>query len=412
MRLRIKKNKYKEKLLNHSIYKEIKEWFKYFPREVWLIGGITRNILLNRERDLYIKNSNFDIDICSAALPEVVLKWANLNNYKAAIINESHLVVSIIIKGIRIEHTTFRKEIKCDGKYATIIPANSIRKDIKRRDFTINSIGISTKGRFIFPKYALKDIENKTLRFIGNPTKRIKESKIRYLRAFRFKTEYKLNFEVKTEYALKDISSEHLRNLPSDAFIKELRKINYNKSFVKDLIEFNFFEKLIEVSHFDKDLFESLLEEPTLVNLFNYLNISNTYAYINNYFYFHRYDIKLNTYSYQDFIKRLNLNLNTFKSWFNLSNKEIDIVSDYEKARELKYIKNYFPEEWILFKPKVINKKELAGHFKISNQLLELEKLIPAKKDCLPYIKNMSEVNETYKKTIKLYISFYKNLIK
>ena len=58
--------------------------------------------------------------------------------------------------------------------------------DAHRRDFSINAIYLNSSGEIFDPFNGLKDIKNKKLRFIGNPTTKIKEDYLRIIRFCRF----------------------------------------------------------------------------------------------------------------------------------------------------------------------------------------------------------------------------------
>ena len=64
----------------------------------------------------------------------------------------------------------------------------SLMEDLRRRDFTINSMAIDVARRTYYdPHNGIKDIENKIIRCVGNPQKkRINEDALRILRAYRF----------------------------------------------------------------------------------------------------------------------------------------------------------------------------------------------------------------------------------
>ena len=104
--------------------------------------------------------------------------------------------VRIKVDRIHIDITTLRKE----GEYldyrhpSSITYVKSLDEDYVRRDFTVNAIYMDEHFKIIDPSNGVKDLENKLIRFIGEPEKRIKEDPLRILRAERFAK--KLNFEI------------------------------------------------------------------------------------------------------------------------------------------------------------------------------------------------------------------------
>ena len=64
---------------------------------------------------------------------------------------------------------------------------SSLFEDLKRRDFTINSMAIDVARRKYYdPHNGVNDIKNKIIRSVGNAHKRIDEDALRILRAYRF----------------------------------------------------------------------------------------------------------------------------------------------------------------------------------------------------------------------------------
>ncbi|MBQ9011533.1 MAG: hypothetical protein IJ093_02670 [Bacilli bacterium] len=110
--------------------------------------------------------------------------------------NSEYGSVIISYEKIRFEITTFRTE----GKYkdyrkpSNIQYISSLEEDLKRRDFTINTLCIDKEGQKIDLLNAKSDLDNRIVRMIGNPKLRLKEDVLRILRAIRFATV--LNFEL------------------------------------------------------------------------------------------------------------------------------------------------------------------------------------------------------------------------
>lgn len=158
--------------------------FSSFGYKAYIIGGYPR--------DLYLKRSSVDIDICTDATPKEII------NIFSEIVTTNSEYGSVIIsyEKVRFEITTFRTE----GKYKDYRKPSSIKyidnleEDLKRRDFTINTLCIDKDGKEIDLLNAKSDLDNKIIRMIGNPKERLKEDILRILRAIRFATV--LNFEL------------------------------------------------------------------------------------------------------------------------------------------------------------------------------------------------------------------------
>jgi poly(A) polymerase len=92
--------------------------------------------------------------------------------------------------GIPHEITTFRKDVATDGRRATVAFSTSVTDDARRRDFTMNALYVDRDGAVLDPLGGMGDLEARVLRFIDDPTQRIREDYLRILRYFRFHAWY------------------------------------------------------------------------------------------------------------------------------------------------------------------------------------------------------------------------------
>lgn len=77
-----------------------------------------------------------------------------------------------------------------DGRHPDYTEPDDLKDDLARRDFTVNSVAKAVdgpdEGMLIDPFMGISDIRTGTLRFVGDPMKRIIEDGLRVLRGFRF----------------------------------------------------------------------------------------------------------------------------------------------------------------------------------------------------------------------------------
>ncbi len=152
--------------------------------KAYIIGGYPR--------DLYLKRSSIDVDICTDATPMEIMSIFE----EVVTTNTEYGSVVIMYEKMSFEITTFRTE----GKYINfrkpteVKYVDSLEEDLKRRDFTINTLCIDKDGREIDLLNAKQDLDNRIIRMIGNPKVRLREDVLRILRAVRFATV--LNFEL------------------------------------------------------------------------------------------------------------------------------------------------------------------------------------------------------------------------
>lgn len=198
--------------------------------EAYIVGGYPRDLYLNRE--------SIDIDICTSATPkelkdifgDIMLPTVNYGS------------VTVVLNDVRFEITTFRRDLKYENNRTPLEVEyiDDLNEDLKRRDFTINTLCMDKEGTIIDLLDGKKDIDNKIIRMVGNPKDRLIEDALRILRAIRFAVI--LDFKIDDE--LKKYIKEYgylLKNLSYDRKKEELDKIftspnvAYGVSLIKEL---------------------------------------------------------------------------------------------------------------------------------------------------------------------------------
>jgi poly(A) polymerase len=144
----------------------------------YCVGGCVRNALMG----LGIS----DVDLATAATPEIVTKCAVSHGFSVIPTGIDHGTVTVVLGGKSYEITTFRRDVSADGRHAKVAFSTDVAQDAARRDFTINAIYLDADGAIIDPINALPDLRARRLRFIGSADARIREDYLRILRYFRF----------------------------------------------------------------------------------------------------------------------------------------------------------------------------------------------------------------------------------
>ena len=179
--------------------------------EAFLVGGAVRNHLMHKP----IK----DYDICTNADPNAIKLL--FHDYTVHDIGKKLGTVVVIINKLKIDITPYRKE----GKYSDhrrpdeIVFTNSLKEDLKRRDFTINALCMNSGKEVVDLFNGVEDLNNGIIRCIGNPDQRFHEDALRILRALRFKTKYNFKIEEKTNKSI--IKNKDLLNYISEERKKE-----------------------------------------------------------------------------------------------------------------------------------------------------------------------------------------------
>ena len=197
--------------------------------------GYTAYMVGGYPRDLYLKRTFTDIDICTDATPMELHKIFP----EIVTTNSEYGSVTVIFEKTKFEITTFRKEFKYkDSRRPEKIEyVDTLEEDIKRRDFTINTLCIDKEGNQIDLIGAKHDLDNKIIRAVGNPKIRLKEDALRILRAIRFATTLNFSLEPKLKNYIRKYG-HNLKKLSMDRKKEELDLIfsSPNKAYGIELL--------------------------------------------------------------------------------------------------------------------------------------------------------------------------------
>ncbi|MDP5362235.1 MAG: CCA tRNA nucleotidyltransferase, partial [Paracoccaceae bacterium] len=146
--------------------------------QAWFVGGCVRNALLGEPVA--------DLDLSTNAHPETVIALAQASALKVVPTGIEHGTVTVIANDTPFEITTFRRDVATDGRRATVVFADNMADDARRRDFTMNALYAAPDGQIMDPLGGLADLRARRVRFIEDADQRIKEDYLRILRFFRF----------------------------------------------------------------------------------------------------------------------------------------------------------------------------------------------------------------------------------
>jgi tRNA nucleotidyltransferase (CCA-adding enzyme) len=144
--------------------------------EAWCVGGALRDTLLG--------DAQTDFDLATSAPPREVQRLFR----RTAPIGVEHGTVGVIDrKRVMHEVTTFRRDVRTDGRHAVVEYGASLEEDLARRDFTINAIAYHPIRReWRDPHGGERDLHDGVVRAVGDPAARFREDYLRVLRAIRF----------------------------------------------------------------------------------------------------------------------------------------------------------------------------------------------------------------------------------
>src|SRR5438445_1534868 len=184
--------------------------------ETWCVGGAIRDALLGLE-DPSFDPLKSEFDLTTAAPPDVVRQL-----FKRTVpVGIEHGTVGVLDKDNRLhEVTTFRKDIRTDGRHAVVEFGVSLMDDLARRDFTINAIAYHPiRHEWRDPFHGAEDLEHKLIRSVGDANWRFQEDYLRILRALRFSARFEFRIQPRTLEAAKanvqglaQLSAERVRD--------------------------------------------------------------------------------------------------------------------------------------------------------------------------------------------------------
>jgi tRNA nucleotidyltransferase/poly(A) polymerase len=203
------------------------------PNEIYLVGGVVRDLFLNRE------NHDKDIIVVDEDARTFAKRLADKHNGAFVVLDEVNNIYRVCLED-KINYIDITNPIN-----------NSLEDDIKRRDITINSLAINLKtGECIDFVNGVNDLKNGIIRTISEDN--ILDDPLRILRVFRFASV--LGFKI--EFNTKSMISKYLNLLLNPAVERrnvEILKLFGGKYADKVLLEMN------EMGIIDK-LFPSMID--------------------------------------------------------------------------------------------------------------------------------------------------------
>ncbi|WP_293445834.1 CBS domain-containing protein [Persephonella sp.] len=210
---------------------EIGKLSKKLGYNTYLVGGIVRDIVMSKK--------SLDIDlIVEGDAVKLSKEYAKLKNIPVHTFEEFMTAQLTLETGEKIDLATARKETYTHpGAYPKVEKA-TIKEDLYRRDFTINTLAIEiTEGKFgILIDFfnGLKDIKDRMIRILHQLS--FIEDPIRILRALRFAGRLGFKLGKPTEKLLKLAVDEDMLNVAPTGRINIELNYSLNEERVIDII--------------------------------------------------------------------------------------------------------------------------------------------------------------------------------
>ncbi|HXG69435.1 MAG TPA: CCA tRNA nucleotidyltransferase, partial [Gemmatimonadaceae bacterium] len=181
--------------------------------ETWCVGGAVRDALLG--------HAHLDWDLATAATPPQVRR---LFKRTVPVGIDFGTIGVLDAHGVMHEVTTFRRDMKTDGRHAVVEFGASLDEDLARRDYTINAIAYSASADTIRdPHGGREDLKRGVIRAVGNAGQRMTEDRLRALRGIRFASRFGFRIDDDTWRAIVD-SAPHLSRLSAERVKQEIEK--------------------------------------------------------------------------------------------------------------------------------------------------------------------------------------------
>ena len=189
--------------------------------EVCLVGGCVRDSLRGETPQ--------DWDIATSALPQQTIQvFSSLPVIPTGL---RHGTVTVLVEGHPLEITTYRIDGSyTDGRHPDGVTFTSrLEEDLARRDFTVNALAWNPRLGLVDLYGGQKDLEDRILRCVGEPTRRFEEDALRILRGLRFAATLNLRVEPATWQAMMDCR-QMLDRVARERISAELRKLLLGES--------------------------------------------------------------------------------------------------------------------------------------------------------------------------------------
>lgn len=198
--------------------------------ECYVVGGCVRDSLLDATPS--------DWDMCTNALPQAVM--ATFDDAQCIPTGLQHGTVTLIQEGHPLEITTYRTEGNyTDARHPDEVHfVSNLRKDLARRDFTINAMAYHPEEGIVDPFGGRRDLQSQLLQCVGVPAERFREDALRILRGLRFSSVLGFSLEEQTKRALIN-EAEGLVRVANERVREELDRLLLGKNVAAVLTEFS-----------------------------------------------------------------------------------------------------------------------------------------------------------------------------
>jgi len=244
--------------------------------DAYMVGGVVR--------DIFLKQDNLDIDIVVEGDGiRFAQEFAERHEVKIRSHRKFGTVVLIFPDGFKVDIATARIEYYESPAAPPSVEMSSLKMDLYRRDFTINTLAVKLNkrdfGTLVDHFSALKDIKEKVIRVLHNLS--FVEDPTRVLRAIRFEQRFGFKIGKLTLSLMKNaVNIDCFKALSGRRFFLEIRLLLMEKEPIRAIERLAAFDLLKFMSpdiKFDNDLRTLMREIRGVLYWFDNLYLDEPY---------------------------------------------------------------------------------------------------------------------------------------
>jgi poly(A) polymerase len=197
---------------------ELGERFRAAGHELYLVGGVVRDLLLGRPHG--------DLDLATDAVPHettrILRGWAD----RQYLVGVRFGTVGARRGDVLCEITTFREEVYAEEhRKPAVTFGRDLRTDLSRRDFTVNAMAIRLpEGEFVDPFGGVKHLAARRLDTPLDPEVSFSDDPLRMLRAARFAAQLDMDPAPRVARAIGQMA-DRLRIVSAERIREELSRL-------------------------------------------------------------------------------------------------------------------------------------------------------------------------------------------
>lgn len=218
-----------KQITDDKFIKLLTDYAKSLNKTLYVVGGVVRDILLNQKRQGFI-----DVDLTSNLNLEQLKIFATKFGVKCEVKNKKLEVVAFLYENKIYEHARMRTEIYADKTShnpSEVFFTDSVEEDVKRRDFTINSIYYATHNSTIIdPVLGVEDIRKQIVQTVLNPKQTLSVDPTRILRMIELVARFDLALEEKTKQ-MAYIFANNVLKLSKSRLKKEVNRLLFSPKY-------------------------------------------------------------------------------------------------------------------------------------------------------------------------------------